>query len=101
MAAAAPHGVAAECLPRAEHRAVSAFLSATGWRAGDAALLPPAVAAACRAASELGTRCGTRHVAASVAAALVAAQRGAAVVRVHDVAATVDAIRVWRAASAG
>lgn len=38
--------------------------------------------------------------AASVAAALVAAQRGAAVVRVHDVAATVDAIRVWRAASA-
>lgn len=39
--------------------------------------------------------------AASVAAALVAAQRGAAVVRVHDVAATVDAIRVWRAASAG
>lgn len=39
--------------------------------------------------------------AASVAAALLAAQRGAAVVRVHDVAATVDAIRVWRAASAG
>jgi dihydropteroate synthase len=37
--------------------------------------------------------------AASVAAALVAVQRGAAVVRVHDVAATVDAIRVWQAAS--
>ncbi len=42
-----------------------------------------------------------QRLAASVAAALVAAQRGAAVVRVHDVAATVDAIRVWRAASAG
>jgi dihydropteroate synthase len=34
---------------------------------------------------------------ASVAAALLAAQRGAAVVRVHDVAATVDALKVWRA----
>jgi len=35
--------------------------------------------------------------AASVAAALLAAQAGAAVLRVHDVAATVDALRVWRA----
>ena len=34
---------------------------------------------------------------ASVAAALVAAQRGAAVLRVHDVAATRDALAVWRA----
>jgi dihydropteroate synthase len=34
---------------------------------------------------------------ASVTAALLAAQRGAAVVRVHDVAATVDALKVWRA----
>jgi dihydropteroate synthase len=34
---------------------------------------------------------------ASVAAALLAVQRGAAVVRVHDVAATVDALKVWRA----
>ena len=33
-------------------------------------------------------------------AELVAAQRGAHVVRVHDVAATVDALRVWQAASA-
>ncbi len=32
----------------------------------------------------------------SVAAALVAIDRGAAIVRVHDVAATVDAIKVWR-----
>jgi dihydropteroate synthase len=35
--------------------------------------------------------------AASVAAALVAAQNGAAVLRVHDVAATVDAVSVLRA----
>jgi dihydropteroate synthase len=34
---------------------------------------------------------------ASVAAALLAAQAGAAVLRVHDVAATVDALKVWRA----
>ena len=34
---------------------------------------------------------------ASVAAALLAVQRGAAVVRVHDVQATVDALKVWQA----
>jgi len=34
---------------------------------------------------------------ASVAAALLAVQAGAAIVRVHDVAATVDALAVWRA----
>lgn len=39
----------------------------------------------------------TERVAASVAAALAAIQRGAAIVRVHDVAATVDAIKVWHA----
>ncbi|MGY1409777.1 MULTISPECIES: dihydropteroate synthase [unclassified Luteimonas] len=33
----------------------------------------------------------------SVAAHLVAAQRGARIVRVHDVAATVDALKVWQA----
>jgi dihydropteroate synthase len=33
---------------------------------------------------------------ASVAAALLAMRRGAAVVRVHDVAATVDAMRIWQ-----
>jgi len=38
------------------------------------------------------------RVTASVAAALAALQRGASVVRVHDVAATVDALKVWRAA---
>ncbi len=35
---------------------------------------------------------------ASVAAALAAVQNGAKVIRVHDVAATSDALRVWRAA---
>jgi dihydropteroate synthase len=35
---------------------------------------------------------------ASVVAALASVQRGAKVVRVHDVAATVDALKVWRAA---
>ena len=37
------------------------------------------------------------RVAASVAAALAAVHRGAAIVRVHDVAETVDALKVWRA----
>ena len=41
------------------------------------------------------------RVAASVAAALAAVHRGAHVVRVHDVAATVDALRVWQAAESG
>lgn len=38
------------------------------------------------------------RMAASVAAALVAVHHGAAIVRVHDVAATVDALKVWQAA---
>lgn len=36
----------------------------------------------------------------SIAAHLLAAQRGAALVRVHDVAATVDALKVWEALKA-
>ncbi len=36
----------------------------------------------------------------SVAAALIAAQRGAKLLRVHDVAATVDALNVWNAVAA-
>jgi dihydropteroate synthase len=36
----------------------------------------------------------------SVAAALIAAQRGALLLRVHDVAATVDALKVWNAVAA-
>ncbi len=34
---------------------------------------------------------------ASLAAALIAVQRGAAIVRVHDVRATVDALKIWNA----
>jgi dihydropteroate synthase len=41
------------------------------------------------------------RLAASLAAALAAVQRGAAIVRVHDVAATVDALKVWQAAQRG
>jgi dihydropteroate synthase len=37
------------------------------------------------------------RLAASVAAALIAVQNGASIVRVHDVAATRDALAVWRA----
>ena len=40
------------------------------------------------------------RVAGSVAAHLVAAQRGAKLVRVHDVAPTVDALKVWAAVAA-
>ena len=36
------------------------------------------------------------RLAGSVAAALLAVQRGASIVRVHDVAATVDALALWR-----
>lgn len=38
------------------------------------------------------------RLAASLAAALAAVAHGASILRVHDVAATVDALRVWRAA---
>jgi len=40
----------------------------------------------------------SERLAASLAAALAAVQRGASVLRVHDVAATVDALKVWAAA---
>jgi len=51
--------------------------------------------------STLGALTGRKveeRLAASVAAALAAVQRGASIVRVHDVAATVDALKIWRAA---
>lgn len=44
-----------------------------------------------------GREVGDRLV-ASVTAALAAVQRGARIVRVHDVAATVDALKIWAAA---
>lgn len=46
-----------------------------------------------------GREVGER-TAASVAAALIAVQRGAGIVRVHDVAPTVDVLKVWQAVSA-
>jgi dihydropteroate synthase len=42
-----------------------------------------------------GRQVPDQRVAGSVAAHLLAAQRGARIVRVHDVAATVDALKVW------
>ena len=41
------------------------------------------------------------RLAASVAAALASVQQGARIVRVHDVAPTVDALKVWGAAALG
>ena len=55
--------------------------------------------------SMIGTLTGkaepAQRVAGSVAAAVIAVQRGARMVRVHDVAATVDALAVWHAVAAG
>ena len=51
--------------------------------------------------SSLGALTGRpvdERLAGSVAAALAAVQQGAQIVRVHDVAATVDALKVWQAA---
>jgi len=41
-----------------------------------------------------------QRLAGSLAAALIAAQQGARIIRVHDVAETVDALKVWQAVSA-
>ena len=41
-----------------------------------------------------------RRIHGSVAAALIAVQRGAAIVRVHDVGETMDALRIWQAVAA-
>lgn len=47
--------------------------------------------------SVTGQQVPAQRVAASVAAHLLAIERGARIVRVHDVRETVDAIKVWRA----
>jgi dihydropteroate synthase len=49
------------------------------------------------ALDERATDAGRDRLGGSVAAALIAAQKGAAMVRVHDVAETVQALKVWRA----
>jgi len=55
--------------------------------------------------SMIGTLTGREapdeRTAGSVAAALIAVQRGARMVRVHDVAATLDALAVWQGVHAG
>ncbi len=53
-----------------------------------------------RAQSLPRTRSGGERIHGSVAAALIAAQNGAKLIRVHDVAATVDALKVWNAVAA-
>jgi dihydropteroate synthase len=69
-----------------------------------AALGVPLLAGLSRKAM-IGTLTGReRHAdraAGSAAAALLAVQKGAAIVRVHDVAATRDALAVWEAVANG
>lgn len=48
-----------------------------------------------------GRKQPAERAAGSTAAALIAVQRGARMVRVHDVAPTVDALKVWHAVQAG
>jgi dihydropteroate synthase len=50
---------------------------------------------------KLTGRDGDDRLAASVAAALACIAHGASIVRVHDVAATVDALKVWQMAARG
>ena len=48
-----------------------------------------------------GRKNGAERAAGSTAAAMIAVQRGAMIVRVHDVAATRDALNVWKAVHEG
>ena len=50
---------------------------------------------------QLTGRAVGERTAASVAAALAAVHQGASIVRVHDVAETVDALKVWQALTSG
>jgi len=50
-----------------------------------------------QAIDERAKDAGVDRLGGSIAAALLAAQKGAAMVRVHDVAETVQALKVWRA----
>ena len=67
---------------------------------GEFSSLGTAVLAGLSRKSMLGAITGRavgERAAASVSAALIAVQRGAHIVRVHDVAATRDALTVWQA----
>jgi dihydropteroate synthase len=48
-----------------------------------------------------GRKSGAERATGSAAAAMIAVQRGAMIVRVHDVAATRDALAVWQAVHEG
>ena len=48
-----------------------------------------------------GRKSGAERAAGSAAAAMIAVQRGAMIVRVHDVAATRDALNVWKVVHEG
>ncbi len=48
-----------------------------------------------------GRKLAADRVSGSAAAAMIAVERGASIVRVHDVAATRDALMVWNAVAAG
>lgn len=66
---------------------------------GIAALGCPVLAGLSRKATigAIVGRDGDDRLAGSVAAALIAVERGASIVRVHDVRETVDALRIWAA----
>ena len=74
----------------------------------DAGRTPPSVVGAARAPlnavgenlASARTMAPADRVNASIAAAVCAAERGAAIIRVHDVAATVEALAVWQAINA-
>lgn len=81
-----------------EHN-LALFRVMTDWSCGD---LP--VLAGVSRKSMLGAITGRpveQRKAASVAAALLAAQKGAKILRVHDVAATRDTLAVWSAVEQG
>jgi dihydropteroate synthase len=84
----------------AHNYALLARLAQTVPAAGEGAAPFPLLAGMSRK-SMLGAVTGASvpeaRVAASVAAAVCAFERGAAIVRVHDVAQTVDALKVWLA----
>nr|WP_260858779.1 dihydropteroate synthase [Paraburkholderia sp. BCC1885] len=83
-----------------EHNyALLAHLPDTAPR-GEPAAAPFPILAGMSRKSMLGAvtgRAAPERLAASVAAAVCAAERGAAILRVHDVAQTVDALKVWAA----
>lgn len=85
---------------REHNYALLALLQDTAPRPADAGAPFPILAGMSRK-SMLGAVTGrttpAERVAASIAAAVCACERGAAIVRVHDVAQTVDALKVWAA----